>query len=65
MVGIHARNVPFGRANWTRMDDKSEMRFTVTGRSRGGQRSDECILGPEKLRRPENRLMYAIKCNSK
>ena len=34
MVGSHARNVRLGMANQTRVDDKPEMRWKVTRRSK-------------------------------
>ena len=57
---VHARNIPLSMANWTRVDDQPDNAF----QGHRGQQSNDCIFGPEELRRPVNPLMYAIKCNS-
>ena len=61
MVGIHAINVSLDMADRTRVDDKPENALQGH-RNFNGQMS--ASLGPEKLCRSVNPLMYAIKCNS-
>ena len=61
MIGIYAINVPLDMANRTRVDDKSENALQGHRKVKGQM---SAFLGPEKLCRPVNPLMYAIKCNS-
>ena len=61
MVEIHAIKVPLDMANQTRVDDKPENALQHHRKVKGQM---SAFLGPEKLCRPVNPLMYAIKSNS-
>ena len=61
MVGIQAINVSLDMANRTRVDDKPE---NALQGHRKVKDQMSAFLGPEKLCRLVNPLMYAIKCNS-
>ena len=61
MVGIHAINVPLDMTNRTRVDDKPENALQGHRKVKGQM---SAFSGPEKLCRPVNPLMYAVRCNS-
>ena len=54
-------NIPLDMANRTRVDDKPENALQCHKKVKGQM---SAFLGPEKLCRPVNQLMYVIKCNS-